>query len=135
MYLKPCSLNLSNLFSSAVQFLSSLSNKLPFRGLFLLYCRLASRSRYVILCFKRLTSSSMTIVLLTVCHVHLNVPASYVSQFSQHCTQTASPFSFGHCLISLGLDLPQAGQLLLIVILPSRSSSLHSSGPLFSLHP
>lgn len=117
MYLKPCSLNLSNLFSSAVQFLSSLSNKLPFRGLFLLYCRLASRSRYVILCFKRLTSSSMMIVLLTMCHVHLNVPTSYVSQFSQHCTHTAIPPRFGHCLVSFGFTLPQAGQLLFFIFI------------------
>ena len=117
MYLKPCSLNLSNLFSSAVQLFSSLNSKLPLRGLFLLYCRLASRSRYAILCFKRLTSSSITIVLLTVCQVHLNVPESYVSQFSQHCTHTDSPPRFGHCLVSCGFTLPQAGQLLFFIFI------------------
>lgn len=117
MYLKPCSLNSSNLLSCEMQLFSSLSNMLPLLGRLLLYCLLTSFSKKAILLRSRLTSSSMMMVLLTACHVHLNVPASYVSQLSQQCTQTASPFSFGHCLVSCGFTLPQAGQLLFFVFI------------------
>lgn len=117
MYLKPCSLNLSNLFSSAVQLFSSFNSKLPLRGLLLLYCRLASRSRYSILYLSLFISSSIKIVLLTICHVHRKFCGSYVSQLSQHCTHTAIPPRFGHCLISCGLTLPHEGQLLFFIFI------------------
>lgn len=117
MYLKPCSLNLSNLFSSAVQLFSSFNSKLPLRGLFLLYCRLASRSRYSILYLSLFISSSIKMVLLTICHVQRKSCGSYVSQLSQHCTHTATPPWFGHCLVSLGFALPQAGQLLFFIFI------------------